>query len=472
MHTAATISSRYLEDDARALEFYGKVLESDATNVKAAEEAAELYKKVGNYDASERMLQTVLDLAKDAGDRDRMVVVLDELADLYRRFLKEPELAIDALEAAQAFDPEGKDRSEMLAELYASDPAQYLEKAVRSQAQLLQNNPYRVESYKLLRKLYTDTKHADPAWCLCQALATLNLAEPDEERFYTRYRSKTAAPAQAVLDDSDWDHLLHPDADPVLTKLFALLEPVIRKSRTQPIEQLGFDQRYAIDTSQHPYPVSQTLYYAQGVLGLGQVKVFQQLADAPATQAAQFVGFVHASEPAIVIGRTAFETPLEAQALTFILGRHLSYYRAGHYVRHLVPSGTGLKAWLFAGIKLCVPNFPVAADLQGPVAEATQHLVANLTPNDKDNLASIVSRLLREAPALDLKKWVAGIDFSADRTGFLLAHDLDTSASVIRDNPLGEAGLPTKERMKELVLFGVSESYFALRKSLSVAIDS
>jgi len=98
--------------------------------------------------------------------------------------------------------------------------------------------------------------------------------------------------------------------------------------------------------------------------------------------------------------------------------------------------------------------------------------VANLTPNDKDNLASIVSRLLREAPALDLKKWVAGIDFSADRTGFLLAHDLDTSASVIRDNPLGEAGLPTKERMKELVLFGVSESYFALRKSLSVAIDS
>lgn len=470
MHTAATISSRYLEDDHRALEFYAKVLENDPSLLKAAEEAAELYKKVGNYDASERMLQIVLDLAKDDGDRDRMVVVLDELADLYRRFLKEPELAIDALEAAQAFDPDGKDRSETLAELYASDPEQYLDKAVRAQAQLLQQNPYRVESYKLLRKLYTDTKHADPAWCLCQALAVLNLAEPDEERFYTRYRSKTAAPAQAVLADADWDNLLHPDADPTLTKLFALLEPVIRRSRTQPLEQLGFDPRYAIDTSMHPYPISQTLYYAQGVLGLGQIKVFQQLADAP--QQGQFVDFIHASEPGIVLGRSAFESTLEAQPLTFLLGRHLSYYRPGHYVRHLVPSGTGLKAWLFAGIKLCVPNFPVAADLQGPVAEATQHLVAALTPNDKDNLASVVSRLLREAPALDLKKWVAGIDFSADRTGFLLAHDLDAAAGVIRENPLGEAGLPTKERMKELVLFGVSESYFALRKSLSVAIDS
>lgn len=469
MHTAATISSRYLEDDERALAFYVKVLEHDPSLVKAAEEAAELYKKTGNYNAAENMYQMVLDLAKEAGDRDRMVVVLDELADLYRRFLKEPELAIDALEAAQAFDPEGKDRSETLAELYASDPDQYLEKAVRSQAQLLQNNPYRVESYKLLRKLYTDTKHADPAWCLCQALVTLNLAEPDEERFYTRYRSKTAAPAQAVLDDTDWSNLLHEDADPTLTKLFALLEPVIRRSRTQPIEKLGFDPRYAIDTSMHPYPVSQTLYYAQGVLGLGHVKVFQQL-DAPGTPQ-QFVGFLHATEPAIVLGRSAFESQLEAQALTFVLGRHLSYYRPGHYVRHLVPSGTGLKAWLFAGIKLCVPNFPVAADLQGPVAEATQHL-ASLSPNDKDDLAGIVSRLLREAPALDLKKWVNGIDFSADRTGFLLAHDLDASATVIRDNPLGDTVMPTKERMKELVLFGVSESYFALRKSLSIAIDS
>ena len=42
------------------------------------------------------------------------------------------ELAIDAFEAAQAFDPEGKERAEILAELYASDVGQYLDKAVRS----------------------------------------------------------------------------------------------------------------------------------------------------------------------------------------------------------------------------------------------------------------------------------------------------------------------------------------------------
>ena len=54
------------------------------------------------------------------------------MGELYRKFLNEPELAIDAYEAAQAFDPDGRERAETLAELYASDVTQYLEKAVKA----------------------------------------------------------------------------------------------------------------------------------------------------------------------------------------------------------------------------------------------------------------------------------------------------------------------------------------------------
>ena len=41
----------------------------------------------------------------------------------------------------------------------------------------------------------SETKQADASWCLCQTLSVLNLAEPDEERFYNRMKSDTAAPA-------------------------------------------------------------------------------------------------------------------------------------------------------------------------------------------------------------------------------------------------------------------------------------
>jgi tetratricopeptide (TPR) repeat protein len=465
MHTAATIATRHLQKDEQALGFYEEALACDPTLQKAADEAIELSKKRGEHARVKKILETQLEQAKHAADRVRIVKVLDALGDLYRKFLNEPEMAIDAFEAAQAFDPEDRARQEMLAELYASDVKQYLDKAVRAQAGILKHNPYRVQSYKLLRKLYTDAKKADPAWCLCQALGVLNLAEPDEERFYRKHRAENAAPAQAAFGEAEWERIAHPEADALLTKIFALIQPTIIRTRTQPLEAQGYDPRYAIDTSLHPYPVSQTLYYAQGVLGVSGTKVFQNPNDPSA------LGFIHAHTPAIVLGRGAFDSQVATQALAFIAGRHLVYFRPGYYVRHLVPTGTGLKAWLFAAIKLCVPQFPIAPDLQGQVNEAMNAMAVEFNGGAKDKLASLVSKLLQSGGALDLKKWVASIDFTADRAGFVLAHDLQTATEIARTTEEASS-VPVKERMKELVLFSISEEYFALRQKLNVAIDS
>lgn len=464
MHTAATIASKHLDKTEQALEFYGKVLELDPSNDKAVAEALELYRQKNKHDEVERLLKKQIDSAKDAADRDKLVKVLDQLGELYQKHLNEPELAIDAYEAAQAFDPEDRARAEKLAELYASDPKQYLDKAVRSQAQILRRNPYRVESYKLLRKLFTDAKQADPAWCLCQALSVLRLAEPDEERFYKKHRSENAAPAQSAFDDETWKRLAHWDLDEMLTKIFAIIQPTIIRTRTQPIEQMGYDPRYAIDCSLHPYPVSQTLFYVQGVLGMQPPLVFQNPNDPGA------LGIVHARTPAIILGRAAFEQNVATQQLAFIAGRHMTYFRPGFYVRHLVPTGTGLKAWLFAAIKLCVPQFPVSADLAGQVNEAMAAMNQDFQGGEKDKLASVVSKLLQAGGALDLKKWVASIDLTADRVGFLLAHDLQLATEVMRATDDG-ASVPVKDRMKDLVLFSVSEEYFALRQQLTIGID-
>jgi tetratricopeptide (TPR) repeat protein len=464
MHTAATIASKQLNDPDAAIDFYERAIEIDPSNEKALVEVVDLLHQRGRNDEVEDMLKMQLDAAKVAQDRERIIRILDRLADLYQRFLNEPDLAVDALEAAQAFDPEDRARAERLAEIYAADPAQYLDKAVAAQAGILRKNPYRVESYKLLRALYTNAKKADPAWCLCQALSLLKLAEPEEERFYRKHRSENAAPAQASLDDDGWSLLAHWDLDPLLTRLFAIIQPTIIKARTQPITELGFDPRYAIDTSKHPYPVSQTLYYVQGVLGMSPPLVFQNNDDPGG------LGIVHAQTPAIVLGQGAFDASISNQALAFVAGRHLTSFRPGFYVRHLVPTGTGLKAWLFAAIKSCVPQFPVSADLQQAVAEAMQAMQNDFKGADKDLLTSAVSKLLQAGGALDLKKWVAAIDLTGDRVGLLLGHDLQTATEVIRSSE-ESASVAVKERMKDLVLFSVSEEYFDLRRKLGVTVD-
>jgi len=465
--TAAIVTERQIKDTAEAATLYERVVEADPSNDKALEEAIKLRKEQADHTSTERLLKLRLDGTKKANDKPGQIASLDALGELYHRHLSMVDEAIEAYEGAQALDPENRDRNEILANIYASDPSRFLDKAVRAQTAILKRNPYRAESFKLLRKLYTQSKRADAAWCMCQALANLNLAEGDEERFFKRHKSETAAPAQSVLTTEDWNQFLrHPDRDPLLTAIFATIEPAIVASRGVTLEGEGYHPHYAVDVTQDIYPMSQTLYYACGVFGMEVPMVFHN----PNLEAG--LAFVHANPRAMVLGRAALDTgEVPPQALAFVAAQKLAFFRPGMYVRQLVSTGTGLKAWLFGAIKSISPNFPVSAELEGPVQQAMAAL-KGLHPTGKEQLASHVARLLQGGTAIDLKKWIAACDLTADRAGMLVAHDLEVALALIKASEDGSISVSSKDRAKEMILFATSEDYFALRDKLAIAIDS
>jgi hypothetical protein len=257
---------------------------------------------------------------------------------------------------------------------------------------------------------------------------------------------------------------MHAEADPLLTAVFAVIEPAVLRKNGQPLEMMGYQLAYAVDLVRHPYPMSQTIYYACGVLGMEPPLTFQNPNDGGG------VNFLHAHTPAIVLGAAALAVDLPTQAAAFIAARHLTYYRPGHNLRHLVPTGTGLRAWLFAAIKLISPTFPISKDLEGPVRDNLAVLEPTIVGAARDQLASAVTKLL-QAGAIDLKRWVAGIDLTAYRAGFLVANDLELAQEMIKASDEASAALPHKDRLKELLLYGVSEEYFALRRRIGIHID-
>ena len=65
-----------------------------------------------------------------------------------------------------------------------------------------------------------------------------------------------------------------------------------------------------------------------------------------------------------------------------------------------------------------------------------------------------------------------GVVRAADRLGFVLANDLAITNAIVRASPADAAAISQKDRLKELTLYSVSESYLHLRHELGIALGA
>jgi len=359
--------------------------------------------------------------------------------------------AVDALTRAQELEPTNRDRTQRLARALSMAPGDDPERAVEAHRSILAESPFRAESHRALIDVLSDAGRQDEAWAVAQSLHVLELAEPkDEKLFESRRREGPALEMTPLTAAAFRGTLQHPRENWVITGIFAAVTPAVLGTVGREVdgEPLSGDDN----------EMTRTLVAAAKVLGV-ELPPLVRRADDPGA-----LGFLPTRPPAVALGQAA-ERGGPAKALAFVAARHLAYHRPGAIVRQLVPQVAGLRGWLLAAVKAVVPRFPIPGELEATVAQHLGAVQATLQGATQDRLRGLVERLLDD-PELDVRRWVEGVDLTADRAGFALADDLGYATAVVKASPEDVAIVPNKTRVEQLHAYAVSGAYAELRKRI------
>lgn len=112
-------------------------------------------------------------------------------------------------------------------------------------------------------------------------------------------------------------------------------------------------------------------------------------------------------------------------------------------------------------------------DISEPKAlEWAKQIRGQMQPADIELLNSITKRFVDAGARTDIKLWMQSVELTACRAGFVLCNDLEIAARMIQaEPPVGAVDLTPKEKIQELLLFSVSESYSRLREALGIQIQ-
>jgi hypothetical protein len=86
-------------------------------------------------------------------------------------------------------------------------------------------------------------------------------------------------------------------------------------------------------------------------------------------------------------------------------------------------------------------------------------------------MRSLMRKFVEAGGSADVKKWAQATEIAGYRVGMLLCNDMVVSAHIIsQEAATFGATMTPKDKIKELVLYSISEDYFKARKSLGMAV--
>jgi golgin subfamily B member 1 len=157
-----------------------------------------------------------------------------------------------------------------------------------------------------------------------------------------------------------------------------------------------------------------------------------------------------------------------------MLAKHLASYRGEHYIRTLFPTQAELTVMMFAGIAIAAPNTPMPQDMAAQIAATARELAKHIQqqPVQLEGLRVVVKRFIEEGAKANIKRWNQAVELTACRAGLIVCGDLEIAKKILAAEPQLPGDLSAVDKMKELLLYFTSDSYFEVRRQLGIQIQT
>jgi golgin subfamily B member 1 len=476
---AGNIANYELHSTDEAVDLYNNALDNDPDDLKAFERIDKIMTAKKDWKNQERNYRKMIKRLgqEPSAERKQTVVALwHGLGEIYRSRLKDFKSATAAFEVCVGLDPDGIARHQILAELYQLSGPESYDKAVGAYRHLVKVSTdfnQMAVHMKTLRRLFMEMRQYDRAWCVTSALAFLRKADGEEQQFFEQYRPKGFARARARLTEELWQrNIYHPDEDRYISHIFAAVSQMIVFVRAKEHKDWGLKRKDKRDVATDQLLFSKVFNYVNQVLGVPQPELYLRPESPGELDLANAKEKAHLT-PSFVVGANLLQGRPEKE-LAYVIGKKLTFMRPDHIVRwpNVVPTVSELKVAFLAAVQLVQPKLEAKPDVQAGVNQylARFREIVRTQPQLLETLGVAVQRFLGTKAEADLHKWSNAVDLTGTRAGLLVCNDLEVAARLAQSEPMSVGVVEPKEKVRDLILWSISDEYFTLREHLGLII--
>lgn len=467
LYTVGVIMRDEIGDRTEAINVFDQALDADVRMLKAFEAIDRILTEEKTWKdlerAYRRMLRRVAE--NDDGSMEGIKTLLwQNLGEIYRSRLGHLNSAIQAFEAAVGLKPDDEKLRLILADLYERSDDKP-DGAISQHKELIKLDPFRIDSYRALWKSYMQKKEYDKAWCMSGALVFLQNANEQEQKFYAQYLGQNLRLAKGQINQELIKMVYHPEQDMLISFIMSILGQGLRPAYASDIKEWGLHKKKDLLSADEQLMFTKIYSYSART---------QAIMPAPALylRRDQALGMRNANvdPPAFVIGGDMMQGKSDRE-LAFTISRQLCLVRPEHYLASTPFPTEVLKLFFMAAMHITDPSLGIGPSL-GEQGEVWIREIQRIPGPMLMQLTKFMKQYLAKQENPNLSEWLASVDHTATRVGLLLCGDIQQAASCIKNdlNPIGKTSI--KDKIREMVLFSISDEYFELRRQLGLSIEN